>query len=111
MKELKGTKGLLELDYEEFALKYITQNRRGYNSTAIKYEDNVLKMSAPQYVSGTHKTLYISLYGNDVENIIHSLLDLQEQMLIEQEFILQEVHLEKVKDYLTVEKVFKEEIK
>lgn len=109
MKLLKGTTELHELDYEDFAYKYITQNRRGYNMTSIIYEDNVFKMSAPKFESGYHSTIYTAVYGDDVERVVESLLDLQEEMLLQQEKILREEILEQVKSKLTVDIIFKEE--
>lgn len=108
MRLLKGTTEFHELNFEDFAYKYITQNRRGYNTTSIAYEDDVFKISAPKFESGYHSTLYTKAYGDSAEALVESLLDLQEEMLYQQEIILRKEILEQVKSKLTVDIIFKE---
>jgi len=105
IKELKGTQGTHELNIEDFAYKYIEQNRKGYNSTNMIYEDDVMKISAPLNTHGVHSTLYCKCY----EDKMGFMLDLQGELLWVLENILKEEFLYKLKNNITINDIFKEE--
>lgn len=111
VKLLGGTIESLNIEsYDEFAEKYVRQNELGYNSTAITFEEDILKISAPKFSSGQHYTLYITedqlIKQTLSRNIKEALYTLMEDILLKTEFILQQKHLDLIKKSLTLEKIF-----